>query len=102
MNDTLGQFRDEAVHLAFLAIAGGVGLVAAVIGWFIRRDIKLAEIARAEEGLKLAALDEKLADHIRRTGFELNDVKQYVAIFASQVRRELPEANVEIPKWPTR
>lgn len=100
MNDALSELRNEAIHLAFLAFIGGVGLVTTVIGWFIRRDIKLAEAAQAEQGLKYAALEEQFNDHVRRTGFELNDVKYRVGILATEVKPTIPE--VTVPEWPSR
>jgi hypothetical protein len=99
-NDALDQLRGEAIHLAFLAFIGGVATVTGVIGWFVRRDIKLAEVARAEQGLKHTSLEERFNDHVRRTGMELVDVKYRMGIMATQVKREIHE--VTIPEWPSR
>jgi hypothetical protein len=111
LNDAVNELRNEAIHLAFLAFVGGVGLVTTVIGWFIRRDIRMAEAARdeqrratekadAERGLKHTALEERFNDHVRRTGFELNDVKYRVGIMATEIKATIPE--VTIPEWPSR
>jgi hypothetical protein len=100
VNDALDQLRGEAIHLAFLAFTGGIAAVSGVIAWFIRRDLKLAEVTRTEQGLRYTALEERFADHVRRTGMELVDVKYRMGIMATQIKREIPE--VSIPEWPSR
>lgn len=100
MNDIWSQLRDESVHLAFLAIVGGVGVATACLGWLIRRDICRAEKDSAERGLAITALKEEFTEHVRRNGLEISDVKQRVAVLAAQVKRDIPE--IDIPSWPSR
>jgi hypothetical protein len=111
LNDAAPQLSGIVIQLAILAVVSGFGTAAAVIGWFIRRDIKLAETARAEhlrlaesarieQGLKYASLEQKFEEHVRRTGFETKDIQYRMGIMATQVKHEIPA--VDIPEWPSR
>jgi hypothetical protein len=102
VNEPLGTFGGELFHLALLAIVGGISTAAAIIGWFIRRDLKRSEDKDAERGLAITALTERFEDHVRRSGLETKDIQYRMGIMATQLRREIPEANISIPEWPSR
>jgi hypothetical protein len=93
----MDQLRAAAIQLVILAFVGGVGTVTAIIGYFIRSDIKLARIARAEQGLKVTALEERLDRHISHSGSEIKQIQYRVGIMGTQIHEKMP--NVQIPEW---
>jgi hypothetical protein len=96
----LGTLSGELLHLALLALVGGISTAAAIIGWFVRRDLKRTETKDAERGLAITALREEFTEHVRRSGWEVKDIQYRMGIMATQVKQHCAE--VSIPEWPSR
>lgn len=111
VDDTLGQLRVEIIRLVFLGVAGGVSLIAAIIGFLVRRDLKRSATAEeafrnkcaeenAERGLKLESLIEEYRTHVTHSGSEIKTIQYRVGIMATEIKQRIPE--VTIPEWPSR
>ena len=100
LDGIVDQLQGESLHLAFLALVGGVSTAAAVIGWLIRRDTRRTDAERAQDRLRIEALSERLDDHVRRSGFETSDIKNNLNVLVAELRYDNPK--LTIPQWPSR
>ena len=78
-DDLAAQARGEFLHLAFLAVVGGVGVVSSVLGWLLRRDIKRGDADKAALASEIERVDGKVDALDRRHGYEISDTRIAVA-----------------------
>ena len=89
------QFRNEIVHLAFLAVVGGIGIFSSVLTWLLRRDLKRRDDDACKMDLKVTAIEERVDSNDRRHGSELGDIRlKIVPLFI--------KAGIEPPNYPSR
>ena len=94
--DGLGdQVRDESIHLAFLAFVGGVGIVASILGWLLRRDIKRSDEDQKALATAIVGLEKKVDANKDRTGYEISDTRL-------AVERLFAKLGYDQPKYPSR
>lgn len=89
-NDLTGQLQGEALHLAFLAVVGGVSVVSSIIGVLLRRDIKRSDVEKAAMAAAIVKLDEKVDSHKERHGSEIADTRIAIAPLFTKVGLDQP------------
>lgn len=89
------QVRDESIHLAFLAVMGGIGIFSSILTWLLRRDLKRRDDDAVKMDLKVCAIEEKVDTNDRRHGSEIGDLRlKIVPLFI--------KAGIEPPNYPSR
>lgn len=94
-NGISDQLRNESLHLAFLAFAGGIGIVSSVLSWLLRRDIKRGDDDKKAMAADIVRVDGKVDANDRRHGYEISDIKVAVAPLFTK-------AGLEQPNYPSR
>jgi hypothetical protein len=102
VDDILTQLRRDGVHAALVIMEYGALAIGTVLWFYYQRYVKRCDEDEAERDLKAVALEEELDRYKAKVGMEIQDIHIVVSVLATQVKEHLPEASIEIPRWPQR
>lgn len=96
------QLQGESIHLAFLAVVGGVSCITGAIGVLLRRDLKRADLDKeamangiVELGKKLDAVEDRIRESISdlkdKHGSEIQDTRTKINTLYIKLGHEEPD-----------